>query len=129
MSDSPVQPTGYDGPPSADDLGTIGPRGGIRFDNRSEAKRVLDDAATTIGAGGDRHTNYGTAVDNFTTIGALWSALLGVRPISAEEVAMCMTLVKLSRLTNSPNHRDSWVDAAGYVALGADIAAIEGRYL
>lgn len=98
-------------------------------DTRSEAKRVLDEAARTIGAGGDRHRDYGSALDNFTDIGKMWAVLFGVDEITAEQVASAMAVVKLARLKHTPNHRDSFIDAIGYVALGADIAATEGRYV
>jgi hypothetical protein len=33
-----------------------------------------------------------------------------------------LALLKIARLKNSPNHRDSWVDIAGYAACGAECA-------
>lgn len=70
---------------------------------------------------GDRHDDYGSAVENFSRIAQLWSPILGV-PVSAVQVALCMSQVKVSRLVNSPGHVDSWVDAVGYFALGGEIA-------
>lgn len=95
---------------------------------RSRAAQILTDAATTVGAGGDRHSTYGDAADNFTAIGKLWSVVLGVESISAEQVALCMNQVKVARLTHSIDHRDSWVDGCGYLALGGDIAGTPGRH-
>jgi hypothetical protein len=34
--------------------------------------------------------------------------------VSAEQVALCMMLVKISRLCQTPDHLDSVVDIAGY---------------
>jgi len=40
--------------------------------------------------------------------------------IGPEDVAIMMTLLKVSRLSWSPEKRDHWVDIAGYAACGAD---------
>lgn len=96
---------------------------------RARAGQLLADAAQTVGAGGDRHRDYGSAIDNFTDIGRLWAVVLGLDEITPEQVALCMNQVKVARLKHSPNHRDSWVDGAGYLALGGDIAGTPGRYL
>jgi hypothetical protein len=36
------------------------------------------------------------------------------------DVAAMLALLKIARLQQSPNHRDSWVDLAGYAACGAE---------
>lgn len=61
----------------------------------------------------DRNKDYGHPLDDFTRTGKIWSAILGV-PVSAEQVALCMVGVKMSRLCNSPDHKDSIADGAGY---------------
>jgi hypothetical protein len=38
---------------------------------------------------------------------------------------MIQAAVKLSRLTLSPNHEDSWVDLTGYAACGYECATLE----
>jgi hypothetical protein len=70
---------------------------------------------------GDRDRDYGGARDNFTRIGRLWAEIFG-HPVTPEQVALCMNQVKVARLVNTPDHQDSWVDAAGYMALGGEIA-------
>lgn len=92
-----------------------------------ERSRLLADAAEAIN--GDRERDYGTAEENFTRIGIIWGALLDRPAIDAETVALMMTGVKMARLVTTPNHRDSWVDGIGYLALGGDIASTEGRFL
>lgn len=84
--------------------------------NRSE---ILSTAESLIN--GDRAKDYGDASENFERIGKLWEPVLGV-PVSAEQVALCLTQLKVARLITSPTHQDSWVDAAGYIALGGEIA-------
>jgi len=62
---------------------------------------------------GERGTDYGHPIEDFTRTGRLWGALLGIPDVSPETVAMCMIAVKLSRETHHPK-RDNRVDIAGY---------------
>lgn len=80
---------------------------------------LLNEAARLIGT--DRAEVYGSAKDNFTVIGQMWSAFLGV-PVGPVQVAAMMAMMKIARLKVTPCHVDSWVDAAGYIALGGEIA-------
>jgi hypothetical protein len=86
-----------------------------------KCEEILDTAKGLIT--GDRNKVYGDAREDFTRTGKLWEQVLGVE-VPPEKVAMCMALVKFGRLTNSPDHEDSWVDAAGYIALGGEIATV-----
>lgn len=61
---------------------------------------------------GDRGAAYGHPLDNFTQTAELWAAILET-PVTAEEVALCMIAVKISRQCNAPK-RDNVVDIAGY---------------
>lgn len=83
--------------------------------------QILGDAADIIG--GDREQNYGDAATNFGRIAALWSTILGT-DVAAHQVALCMAALKLARLIETPDHRDSWTDAAGYIALGAETSPL-----
>lgn len=85
---------------------------------------VLDDAITAIT--GQRHTDYGTAEDNFTTIAELWATLFGF-PVTATQVAQAMVLMKIARTMTTPDHRDSWVDIAGYSGCGYEVAEATAR--
>lgn len=64
-------------------------------------------------AHGARQADYGHPLDDFSRTAALWGPILGVE-VSAEQVALCMIQVKVSRLCNTPGHRDSIIDVAGY---------------
>tara|TARA_R110002051_G_scaffold16439_2_gene49643 strand:- start:1031 stop:1276 length:246 start_codon:yes stop_codon:yes gene_type:complete len=65
---------------------------------------------------GERAGTYGDSGKNHARIAAMWSALLE-QEITAHQVYLCLIAVKMSRLMASPQHRDSWLDIAGYAAL------------
>jgi hypothetical protein len=64
----------------------------------------------------ERGSVYGSSRTNHERISELWSGYLGDY-ISPMQVAMCMLLVKVSRLTETPNHKDSIKDLVGYAAI------------
>ena len=61
---------------------------------------------------GDRQNYYGHPLDDFTRAGKIWEAIIGV-PVTAEQVALCMVGIKISRQTNTPK-LDNVVDGIGY---------------
>jgi hypothetical protein len=65
---------------------------------------------------GPRNATYGTPTANMADIAALWSTFLG-QPVTGQQVAVCMALVKIARLRASPDHQDSHDDAAAYMAI------------
>lgn len=69
----------------------------------------------------DRNSTYGEPENGFALIGAYWSAHLD-HPVAAADVAVMMTLLKLARIKANPAHHDSWIDAAGYLACGGELA-------
>ena len=79
---------------------------------------VLDKASEVVV--GSRQDDYGDAGQNHARIAAIWSALLD-HPVTPADVAKMMIGLKLSRLTVSPDHEDSWVDIAGYAAIGGEL--------
>lgn len=62
---------------------------------------------------GARGKDYGNPWTDFSKTAQAWSALFGW-DVTPEKVAMAMICVKLSRLVQSPHHKDSVVDLAGY---------------
>jgi hypothetical protein len=80
---------------------------------------ILDTAKQYVNV--DRAAQHGDAERNFGTIAAFWSAHLD-HPITAADVAVMMTLMKLARIKANPAHLDSWVDGCGYLACGGEIA-------
>lgn len=74
---------------------------------------------------GSRDKEYGPPIINLTQAANLVKAYIGDRPMNsftAVDMAAVNILIKLSRLANNPNHRDSWVDAAAYAAIGLECA-------
>jgi hypothetical protein len=84
--------------------------------NRDE---VLADAKEKIN--GPRAKDYGDAYENHDKIAKMWSAILGME-VTVAQVYQCMLAVKIGRLITTPEHEDTWVDIAGYAALGGEIS-------
>lgn len=80
---------------------------------------ILDKAKQLIS--NDRIQHYGTPTENFNRIATMWSAVFG-HNVSPAQVALCMVMLKATRLIQTPNHEDSWVDLAGYAACGAEVS-------
>jgi hypothetical protein len=68
-----------------------------------------------------RGLQYGEPTANHIRIAQLWSAYLN-RGIEPHEVAICMALVKISRLSEQATHKDSYTDACAYMAIAGHIA-------
>jgi hypothetical protein len=67
----------------------------------------------------DRKEVYGDALHTCRRIGEVWAAQLDLPlPIPPHTVAAMMAGMKLIRSLITPEHKDSWVDAAAYAALG-----------
>jgi hypothetical protein len=82
-----------------------------------KAKDILTDAIDTIS---DRGLEYGHPAINIKRISELWSSYFG-REIDPLDVCICMGLLKISRICETPS-RDSFVDAVSYLALAGEMA-------
>lgn len=85
---------------------------------RMKRDEVLSKAGELIN--GDRHTDYGEAYANHLRIARIWAVILG-HEVEPAQVALCMLGVKVARLSNDIQKADSWIDIAGYAALGAEM--------
>lgn len=83
----------------------------------NERRKIIEDALSVIDTG-DRQLNYGKPEDNFSRISMYWNDFCGISRLKSYDVAIMMILMKISRLQNTPNHRDSWLDIIGYAACG-----------
>ncbi|APZ81694.1 hypothetical protein NCPPB3778_72 [Rathayibacter phage NCPPB3778] len=79
---------------------------------------ILKEAEELIN--GQRRDDYGDVQESFSRIATIWSAIL-LTDVTPQQVALMMAGLKLARLASSPDHRDSYVDLAGYAALGSQL--------
>lgn len=91
---------------------------------------ILDTAKDCITR--DRAATHGDAEDNFAWIAGHWNWWLQDKlepgaSITPYDVAQMMVGFKQARAKGNPAHMDSHVDAAGYVAIGGEIAARQAR--
>ena len=87
-----------------------------------EAQDILEEAIALIH--GQRADDYGDAQSNFQHMADLVNPIIRKADgkLSASDMALVMIQVKIARLQETPDHEDSWIDIAGYAALGAQIA-------
>lgn len=84
-----------------------------------DRQQLLATAALLID--GSRDEDYGPAEANFRRIAQMWSAIFD-HSFTQEDVALAMVLVKIARLSWDQSKPDSWIDIAGYAALGGEIS-------
>lgn len=92
-------------------------------DPRPERVRILNDGAVLTN--GDRDDEYGPPADNMTCAGELKAVFRKwcKRDISPGELeALDMAMTKLSRLACGKPKRDTYVDAATYIAIAGEVA-------
>jgi len=83
---------------------------------------ILMEAADLIN--GPRAQEYGPPEANFGRIAAGWSVILGVG-VTAEQVSLCMAWLKIARIAGDGQaSRDSYTDAAAYMALAGELADV-----
>ena len=88
----------------------------MKMDNKRT--KVLAEAMDLVN--GQRNRDYGSPEVNFRRIADGWSIILQT-DVTPEMVALCMAWLKIARLVNGP-HSDSYVDAAAYMALAAELS-------
>jgi hypothetical protein len=82
---------------------------------------VLQEAEGLIN--GPRQASYGHPGVDLARTGRMWGAILGIPDVPAEQVALCMVGLKISRQVNKPQ-RDNLTDGCGYFGV---IELIERR--
>lgn len=85
---------------------------------------ILDKAKTVVT--GQREQNYGSPEANFGLIGQLWTVYLN-HLVTAQDVANMMCLFKIARIRTGRGTEDSYIDAAGYMACGGEIATADAE--
>ena len=81
-------------------------------------KKILEKANELIA--GDRHKDYGDKVENHNNIAKLWSAYKDIE-ITAHDVAIMMTLLKVARTKLGDISEDTYVDMSAYGAIAGEI--------
>lgn len=87
---------------------------------------ILDDAKEAVF--GERQQAYGHPLEDFMRASKLMEAYLATRPqgtLRAHDIPLMMILIKMARLMETPNHRDSVVDIAGYAQAYARTVGID----
>lgn len=84
--------------------------------------KILDEAKRLTAS--DRNEIYGDPHINHKRIADLWSVYLETE-ITPSQVALCLCLVKIARLMQTPDHIDSYIDLAAYGAIGGEISEEE----
>jgi hypothetical protein len=95
------------------------------LNNGEQRAAILDMAKACICQ--DRNAQYGPPERNFEMIAEFWTTYLAGRstaggPLSATDVAVMMSLMKIARIAHNPGKCDSWTDAIGYLACGGEVA-------
>ena len=81
-------------------------------------KEFLEEAGRLVG--GDRQKDYGDKVQNHKNIARLWSAYLDF-PVTTENVAIMMCLLKIARTKLGVTSKDTYIDMSAYSAIAGEI--------
>lgn len=92
-------------------------QGAMQEEKTYRAKDILADASEIIS---ERGMEYGHPAVNIKRIANLWQEYFG-REIDPLDVCICMALVKISRIVETPT-RDSFIDLVSYAALAGEMA-------
>jgi hypothetical protein len=79
----------------------------------TKTEKLLADVVDLVHS---RGAVYGHPYTNHKRISDLWSAYLN-HPITPSQVAVCMALLKVSRLSESPKSEDTLLDAIAYLSI------------
>lgn len=98
-----------------------------------EPVTILQEAQAAVF--GARQGTYGHPRDDFARTAQLWDAYLEAKyntpeaddgfTVDGQDVACMMVLLKMARLMNTPDHRDSIVDMAGYAETLARVVGVD----
>ncbi len=93
--------------------------------NKNHRTDILEESITLIN--GERNSTYGDPLDDFATTANFWQNYLlrifearGGLYLKPHDVAVMMNLLKIARISWSPEKRDHWADLAGYTGCGWD---------
>jgi len=84
---------------------------------------IITEAMTLLAP---RNAVYGSVKENHERIARIATEMSG-KELKAVDVAMVLVAVKLSRIAQSPDHVDSYVDAINYLAFAGEFATDAGE--
>ena len=71
----------------------------------------------------DRNETHGEAFDQLVATANLWNTYMDTDIFDAEQVAVCMVLMKISRSCHGKYNPDDFIDMIGYAAIAGEAAA------
>lgn len=80
---------------------------------------ITNEALKILSARGDV---YGTVRENHERIARIANEITG-KALLAHDIAMILLAVKLSRIAQSPDHVDSYIDAINYLSFAGEFAS------
>lgn len=86
--------------------------------NKTTATDILNTAAELVG--GDRADKHGDMKKVHTDAARMIGGYLEM-PITAEQVAIMIMLLKVARTKNGSHNEDDYIDMAGYAAIAGQI--------
>ena len=84
---------------------------------------ITNEALKILSARGDV---YGTVRENHERIARIANEITG-KSLLAHDIAMILLAVKLSRIAQSPDHVDSYIDAINYLSFAGEFATDAGE--
>lgn len=97
------------------------------LNSKPAARTILQEAQEAVFTA--RQKGYGHPAVNFQRTADLWNGYMGATDRQVEltpsDVAHMMILLKMARLVETPNHRDSIVDMAGYAETLARVQGVD----
>ena len=88
----------------------------VRQREKQRMKSLLMDAIKATCE--ERNEDYGTPSENYGRIKDLWQGYPPSADLDQVDAVVLMILTKIARIAESPGLRDSWLDIAGYAAVG-----------
>jgi len=87
----------------------------------TSAPNILADALACTQ--GDRQAAYGSPIDNWARTAKIAQAITGLDCLTPEVCVKVAIAMKQARLIQTPGHRDSMVDLAGYAWVLSEVVA------
>jgi uncharacterized protein DUF6378 len=93
-------------------LGVVG-KPPLRFKKTKSDDTTIEDEASAMVRGGEREQQYGSPAKHWERVAGMWSHILE-KKVTPEQAVLMMECIKILRLAETPDHRDSLVDVIGY---------------